>query len=340
MWVAPQYSRSQVDWAGAILADLKVEDDLDSALQIVNNWRASHSFPLNTFQITLRNKARMVDKKCLIAQRIKRFASIAYKLIRFKTMKLSQMQDIGGCRAVVSNVAHVEELRELYRVSRLKHHLIREDDYVNEPKTSGYRSVHLIYRYRSDRQDTYNGLQIEIQLRSKLQHAWATAVETVGTFLRQSLKASQGDEDWQRFFKLMSSEMALREGTPIVPGTPESEKELLEELRSYAKELDVDKKLWAYTMSLSALDRPHMKKAYYFLLHLTPAEGRLSIISFRRSELEEAMTAYLNIESSLKEKADEAVLVSVRSMSDLRRAYANYFLDTNVFRQAVKKAIS
>ena len=43
---------------------------------------------------------------------------------------------------------------------------------------SGYRGVHLIYRYNSDRKTEYNTLLIEMQLRSQLQHAWATAVET------------------------------------------------------------------------------------------------------------------------------------------------------------------
>jgi len=59
-----------------------------------------------------------------------------------------------------------------------------------------------------------------MQIRSQLQHAWATAVETVGTFLQQALKSSQGDEGWQRFFALMGNAMAMRERRPPVPNTP------------------------------------------------------------------------------------------------------------------------
>jgi hypothetical protein len=40
----------------------------------------------------------------------------------------------------------------------------------------------------------YNDLKIEMQLRSQYQHAWATAVETVGTFIGQALKSSIGPE--------------------------------------------------------------------------------------------------------------------------------------------------
>jgi hypothetical protein len=180
VWAVPTYTRGEVDRAGCTLVDSSASfEALDAALTVINNWRSSHAFPLNTFQVGLRTKARQVDENALVAQRIKRLSSIEYKLERFPTMNMSQMQDIGGCRAVVSNVAHVRALLEVYQKSSLKHKLMRIDHYIDHPQVSGYRGVHLIYRYFSDRKTTYNGLQIEIQLRSQLQHAWATAVETV-----------------------------------------------------------------------------------------------------------------------------------------------------------------
>ena len=48
------------------------------------------------------------------------------------------------------------------------------------------------------------GLRIEIQIRSRLQHAWATAVETVDAFSGTSLKTTGGSgsekTDWGRFY--------------------------------------------------------------------------------------------------------------------------------------------
>jgi hypothetical protein len=41
-------------------------------------------------------------------------------------MKLSQMQDIGGCRAVVQSVAHVEKLVDTYIKSDLKQSLLTQ----------------------------------------------------------------------------------------------------------------------------------------------------------------------------------------------------------------------
>jgi (p)ppGpp synthase/HD superfamily hydrolase len=190
-WISPQYSRRQVDTAGEIFASESPDfEELNEALGTINNWRSSHSRPLYTFRLGLRRHAEKVDDNALVAQRIKRLSSIYFKLSLSPNMKLSQMQDIGGCRAVVSSVHDVRQLVKRYKASDIKHKLLSEDDYIQHPKTSGYRSYHLIYKYFSDKKATHNGLRIEVQIRSQLQHAWATAVETVGTFVRQALKSS------------------------------------------------------------------------------------------------------------------------------------------------------
>src|SRR5438128_2451375 len=85
-WATLQYTKSQIDAAGAVLVDPDADDDdFDDALIVINNWRSSHSFPLNTLQMGLRRLAKQVDPKSLIAQRIKRLRSIGLKLVRFKT---------------------------------------------------------------------------------------------------------------------------------------------------------------------------------------------------------------------------------------------------------------
>jgi ppGpp synthetase/RelA/SpoT-type nucleotidyltranferase len=101
------------------------------------------------------------------------------------------MQDIGGLRAVVREVDYVYKLRDLLLKGRFLHKLVREDDYIRKPKASGYRSLHLVYRYANKYAPEYTGLQIEIQLRTELQHIWATAVETMGIILKQSLKSDE-----------------------------------------------------------------------------------------------------------------------------------------------------
>ena len=175
-WICPQFSRSRVDFAGEILISGNVDAvALDDALTVINNWRSSHSRPLYTFRLGLRRHAEKVDDTALVAQRIKRLSSISLKLRLSHGMKLSRMHDIGGCRAVVSTSELATQLVKRYKSSDIKHKLLREDDYIANPKPSGYRSHHLIYAYYSDKKATHNGLRIEMQLRSQLQHAWATA---------------------------------------------------------------------------------------------------------------------------------------------------------------------
>lgn len=82
----------------------------------------------------------------------------------------------------------------------------------------GYRRIHLIYRYHNDKVPHYNGLQLELQLRTRLQHAWATAVETMGTFLGLALKSGQGEDQWRSFFEVAGAGIALLENSPAVPG--------------------------------------------------------------------------------------------------------------------------
>ena len=217
--------------------------------------------------------------------------------------------------------------------------MLRPDDYVNTPKTSGYRGHHLIYGYFSDRKDTSNGLKIELQIRSNLQHVWATAVETVGTFTEQELKSSQGEKDWLRFFTLMSSVFAHRENRPIVPNTPENYFELLDELQHYAKELDLITRLNAYRQATRVLsDKTKLKNVRYFLLELDRVNRKIRVRRFGRSDFHSASEAYLDAEGG--GTAGDVVLVSVESLASLKRAYPNYFLDIRRFLEEVRMVVS
>lgn len=338
-WAKPEHSRSAVDRAARTVACSPADaPQIQSALAIVNNWRSAHAFPLNTIQVNLRARARAVDPDAIVAQRIKRMPSIVGKVQRFPEMKLSRMQDIGGCRAVLNDIESVRRVHERYLEGNGRHVLERQDDYIDvSPKPSGYRGIHLVYRYNSKRTETYNGLRIEMQIRSRIQHAWATAVETVGFFTEQALKSSQGAEDWLRFFALMGSETASIEEAPIVPGTPASASERREEIRALAQRLDVARKLSAYGHTLKQTEADAESGARYHILELNASSGRLVIISFDR--LADATTVYEERETLGRDTGVDVVLVSVDSLSSLRRAYPNYFLDTAYFRQLVAQAI-
>src|SRR5438270_828907 len=96
----PSYSKATINKAGDSLAD---NEKHESALSILSEWRACHAYPINTFQKTLRDRISKLKLKenTIVAQRLKRMPTIIDKLRRYPNMKLSQMQDIGGLRAVV-----------------------------------------------------------------------------------------------------------------------------------------------------------------------------------------------------------------------------------------------
>src|SRR5207302_10368579 len=159
---------------------------------------------------------------------------------------------------------------------------------------------------------------IEIQLRTRLQHAWATAVETVGTFLQQSLKSSEGSEKWLRFFALTGSAFAMTEHTWPVPDTPRDANELTDAVRRLEIDLDVRKTLGAYGEALKIAEDTQMAKAYYFLLSLTPSQEALSVFGYQKEQLERATDHYLQIEKTLAPGA-QAVLVAVESLAALKK---------------------
>lgn len=353
VWIEPHFSKEEINAAGKLLSRSARDNygfwsdgqwsDYWAAVEVINNWRASHGYPLNAIQMNLRTTARRFDDSTLVAQRIKRLVSIAHKLDRFPSMKLSQMQDLGGCRAIFTNALNVRAVQHYYeRESGIKHTRGPVDDYIAAPKSSGYRGVHLIFQYCSDKpaKRKYNDLKIEVQLRSRYQHAWATAVETVGTFSGQALKSSLGSEEWQRFFSLMGSAIALRERSPLVPGTPLSRGDLLSELHHYVRTLNVDARLREYGKAIRHLTG-WQKNASSYLLQLDPSEGTLNITGFGVKQAEVASAKYSEAEQRVREKpGTDAVLVSVESITALQRAYPNYFADTRVFALLMNQALS
>jgi hypothetical protein len=182
-------------------------------------------------------------------------------------------------------------------------------------------------------------LKIEIQIRSRLQHAWATTVETVGTFLGEPLKASEGSEEWLTFLTLTSSAFALVEKTPLVPGTPTTKGELKHMIREMAARLRVEKNLSAYKVALKITRDPQHAKAAYFLLALNHDERRLEVSSYRKRQIAQANDDYMQAEKRLA-TIGSAVLVSVDSVEQLKRAYPNYYQDTDLFLKYLKDVIT
>lgn len=360
-WVKPQYKKGRIDWAGEILAGDDFQrfwerpdalKDYDQAIAIVDNWRAVHSYPLQAMKMTLKGRAKAIYHSAIVAQRLKRLASIKLKLRLSKEAghhpNLSQMQDIGGCRAVMDTVAQVRRLESKFAEASRKNpkrgpQHAKTVDYIASPKDNGYRSVHLVYKFHTDsaQHSCYNGQKIEIQLRSRLQHYWATAVETYSTFTGEALKSNIGSDEWKRFFALVSSCIAIQEKCPIVPNTPETLEGIVHELRELYFRLNVFRVLTGWSAATrwtkeEAGKDTDIQHAAMHLLVLDPNEFSLTVYPYPKDQLAMANEHYAKLE---KDPTLQAVLVSVDSLAALRTAYPNYFLDTKAFVDFLEKTI-
>jgi ppGpp synthetase/RelA/SpoT-type nucleotidyltranferase len=334
----PDPDKRRIITAGKTLADANAGlAAREAAVQIVSDWRGRHIVPMGILAIDLINKCLQVDSRAFTAQRLKRLESITAKLSRkevdLPNINLWTMQDIGGCRAILPTVAGVRAVDSHY--ARDPSISPKRKDYIATPKESGYRGIHLIFRYRGTGTTEYDGMQIEIQLRSRLQHIWATAVETVGYFTNQSLKSSVGPERWLRFFTLMSAFIALKEQCPHVPNTPETMSELIAQLRPYALEARDHFSAYESTIHHAETFRGHEESDYY-LLTLSAVNRMWRMQGFSRERLEEANRKYAAAEAD----GYNAVLVSTESLSTLWKAYPNYFLDLRAFTRIVHEVIS
>jgi putative GTP pyrophosphokinase len=335
----PDFTRGQINRAGVALLDqAAIAEAKAAALALINHWRACHAYPINTFQATLRWRLRKVCAKPLVATRLKRLPSIVRKLETNHGMQLVRMQDVGGLRAVVDSVAQVRKLQEIYCEGGLIHELVDVDDYIENPKPSGYRSLHLIYRYRNPSAPAYNGLSLELQFRTRLQHAWATAVETIGSFLNQALKSSEGPAEWLDYFKVVSSAFALIEKCPVVAEHAElSTARIYRMAVDLGVKLDVKRKLNAFSVAANAISSSNVGGNFHLIV-LDAVERTVSVSSFGKRRLEEANAAYAEAEQKAAEHPDmQTVLVATSSIEALRRAFPNYFLDTKQFLGALAR---
>lgn len=219
-----------------------------------------------------------------------------------------------------------------FKNSKVRHIFKKEDDYIQNPKISGYRSYHMVYQFQSDENETYNkNMLIEIQFRTKLQHIWATAVEMMGIFTKSNLKSSMGDEDILRFFVLVSSLFAKREGTPICLNTPNDNDDLIKEVKDINNKLHLVSRISALSVAINHTNASkEMKGKGYYVLILNYKKKMLRVRGFSTKQVDLATRAYNEIESK-NDKNIDAVLVSAHSFNDLREAYPNYFADISEF---------
>lgn len=324
------YSRNQIVGAGKLLSGrVQLSDEAREAFRIAHAWRSAHVEPMHRLRQQLSGRARGTGS--VTAARLKRMQSIRRKLAR-GPHTLLQMQDIAGCRIIVPTMVDVARLVERYRSDPVHYAIGREQDHIARPKPDGYRSHHMILKPtlvdgEAGRQ------QVEVQFRTRLQHAWATAVEAVGLVRGEDLKGGDGDATWRRFFRLASADVALAEGCDPGEGAPSSQSDVTIELRDLAGRLDALRTLRNYNLAISqAITQPRLGDRYFLI------EYRTSSRSIRVTPHATLPSGQLEMERADSDSVS-TVVVEVDRMDDLKTAYPNYFLDLGLFIEHLDTAL-
>lgn len=294
------------------------------------NWRNCHAYVLNIFQQSLRRHIGLMP--VAFAQRLKRGTTIIDKLTSGRSLDLSTMHDLAGCRLIFDSIDDLELYRLKVHASRAKHKYASEGryDYIAEPKASGYRGRHDVFEYYVDSTSgkIYNGLCVEIQYRTRVQHAWATAVEISDYIERGRVKFEKGlNPDRERFF-VLASELLARTYEGCTGPCPDLTDEALHaELQRVEGVTRVLQRL--SVVDVEKTDIPPGKNVV-----LRFERDRLVVEAFRRQM--QAVARRDQIEKD--DPFADVVAVQAGTSRELENAFRNYFRDTREFVQLMQDA--
>lgn len=317
----PGGSKKRVTRAGdAIRSSTATPDDI----AVIEAWRAAHRCVLNTFQAILRTRTR--GQKITVAQRHKRRNTIFNKLQRLPGMQLAHMDDVAGCRLIFKNIKELEEFRTKFHEARFNHKLRNDPEkynYINNPKSSGYRGIHDVYEYdvRSEAGKNLAGLYIEIQYRTLVQHAWATAVEVIGFITESQPKFQKGDNRYGTAMTLASEILARAHEGRKGPLPDISHTDLLSSFLSIDKELALVQTLGGLTQAKTDISNKRNT-----ILNFSE-DGSLEVKSFR--DATDALRALFELEKRFPN--NDIVLVRADTSEEVRLAFKNYFRDAKEF---------
>lgn len=340
-----EYAIDEVSRAGQIIAgdlpwNAQTAHDIREAFRIANNWRDAHAYPMRSIRYSMMWFMRHHGIEGITAARLKRMQAIRRKLRRLPH-QLYELQDLGGCRVILPSITDVRSLVSIVR-ERSRHVMRDESDYIKRPKKDGYRSHHLMLNFRGRGPSAaHDHRRIELQVRTRLQHSWATAVEAVGLFRGEDLKGNKGSEQWLRLFKLMSAEFAVAEGCKEPPGVPDHHDRVTE-----IRELDDALSASAMLQNMSHAVRwtdiaiSPSSPVRYYLIRFDNANKRVNVEPYFLPR--SAVLSYDSAEEMDNQSGKETsnvVLVEADKIENLKDAYPNYFGDVQLFKTQLNRIL-
>lgn len=243
------------------------------------------------------------------------------------------MDDIAGCRLIFDTIEELYSFRNNFHKARFNHKRKNEKDkydYIKFPKETGYRGIHDVYSYdvNSSTGKPLKGLLVEIQYRTLVQHAWATAVEVIGFITSSQPKFQKGDQRYERCMA-MASEILARYFENTNGPLPElSNEDLLQQFSHLDEELHLVRTLTG--LNTAEAEATSNRNA---ILIFKP-NGDLEVHSFR--EATDALKELFKLEA---ENPDlDIVLVKADTNEEIRMAFKNYFSDAKDFIRLLSEA--
>jgi len=286
-------------------------------LNKLQEFRQTFQEPIsNVFNFVL-GVARKVDKQCIVTYRIKRIDTIVEKLRRFHEnpngkMNLSRMWDIAGCRCILNSTDENKLYVLLKKIQKEYGRDCKVKDYVAEQKDSGYRSIHIYVK------DHQTQKPIEIQIRNKAQHNWATLVEIVDLLFGTKNKERGAESQLGRFLYLYSKAEDLTK-------------------EEFSEMLKIERKVKVFERMSNVLTRNYLNIRRQWLKQKTKGSYFVITANRRGSEIvsfptfKEAETAYY--EKYLANSDSNIVLTHLRmpDFNQISMAYSNYVLAMHAF---------
>jgi len=208
----PPTSKTQIDQLGDRLRKGEVSEQ---DLRLLESYRLSFREAYEEVVACIRNTLQLDPG----GRPAKSTSSVIEKLRR-ETVRLSQMQDIAGCRLVVRDVIAEDQVVERLRGKLPKAVVI---DRRKQP-SYGYRAVHIIATARNR--------PVEIQVRTELQHLWAQLSEKLSDAREPEIKYGGGDADTRELLSTLSQLVEDLERLEPVPATAEGLAQLHVRLRT------------------------------------------------------------------------------------------------------------
>lgn len=315
------YTGGDIKRLGKRLREKKGKHISDDDLDLLQAHRLSFTEPLfRTFKELTQYKST-VERSAIIAFRLKRISTIINKVIRKPEMQLNRMWDIAGIRIIFGDEGSARRMVNLIVQKYEVRGQIR--NYFEDPKKIGYQAFHIYIT------EPNSGKVIEVQIRTRDTHNWATLVEITDVLYNTRLKEEgfENNKTLGRFHHLVSSEKELEpEEANFLYKTLDKYDFITKLAETFRKNSSIVKKQW---QQVNSKDR-------YFLIELSSDSiPKLSgYKNYEKAELD-YFNAYKKDEGAL------IVLTSIHkpSFEQISIAYANYILSYHRFMKDVQDII-